>query len=288
MEPQIKDNRRPDRKIIVSRSANYLIPLLFMCAVLFAWQAIVVLLDVQRWFVPAPTDIAKTLVEVKDVLAVHAQSSLIGALTGFLAALIVALVLSLLIDRSSLIKKAIYPLLVASQTVPIIALAPLLIVWFGFGMLPKVIIVALVCFFPIVVSMVDGLESADEDMVDMLRVMGASRWQVFRMVRFPGALVSIFSGLKIAATYSVMGAVIGEWAGAKKGLGLYMTLAQHSWHTDRLFAAIVVITAASLILFGIIELSARVIMPWNYAKTDSWGLSVQKFIERKVANGQKG
>jgi ABC-type nitrate/sulfonate/bicarbonate transport system permease component len=146
------------------------------------------------------------------------------------------------------------------------AVAPLFIIWFGYGILPKIMVVALVCFFPITVSLVEGMEAADRDMIKLLEAMGASPWQVFKMVSFPGALPSFFSGLKISAAYSIMGAVIGEWLGASKGLGVYMTRSMKSFLTDRVFASIVVISILSLFLFGIIVLIARLLMPWYYRK----------------------
>lgn len=218
-----------------------------------------------------PSKTFYSLFETRELLFFHAKYTLLEAGVGFLLALLVSIVLALLIDRSMLLKKALYPLLVISQTVPIVAVAPLFIALFGFGLLPKVVVVVLVCFFPIVISMVGGLESADKDMVDLLKIMGASNWQVFRLVRFPAALVSIFSGLKIAATYSVMGAVIGEWVGARHGLGLFMILVQRSFRTDQLLAAIIVITAASLFFFGLIELVERLLMPWHYSKGEMNG-----------------
>jgi ABC-type nitrate/sulfonate/bicarbonate transport system permease component len=149
------------------------------------------------------------------------------------------------------------------------AVAPLLIIWFGYDILPKVLVVALVCFFPITVSTVEGLDNIDQDMVKLLVTMGATPGQILRLVKFPGALPSFFAGLKISATYSIMGAVIGEWLGGSKGLGIYMTRSMHSFLTERVFASIVVITAMSLILVGIIELIARLTMPWLYQKK-SW------------------
>jgi len=176
----------------------------------------------------------------------------------------VAVVLAVLMDISPWTKQGIYPLLVLSQTIPIISIAPLLLIWFGLGLLPKVLVVTLVCFFPVAVNMVEGMETADPDMVNLMRVMGSSRWQVIKLVRLPAALPSFFAGLKIAGTYAVMGAVIGEWLGAGSGLGVFMTRASHSYQLDRVFAAIFIIILVSLIIYALIELLARTAMPWYY------------------------
>lgn len=263
--PDVKKTRKQSRGNLTA-AANFIMPFSLSLAILVIWECLARVLKEKMLFLPAPSKVLLALFETRQLLVSHAKYTLLEAAIGFLLALVVSIVLALLIDHSKFVKKALYPLLVISQTVPIVAIAPLFIVLFGFGILPKVIIVALVCFFPIVISMVDGLEAADKDMVDLLRVMGASNWQVFRLVRFPAALVSIFSGLKIAATYSVMGAVIGEWVGARNGLGLFMILVQRSFRTDQLLAAIFVITAASLLFFGLIELIERLLMPWHYSK----------------------
>ncbi|HHX95129.1 MAG TPA: ABC transporter permease [Clostridia bacterium] len=266
---------------------NVIMPFSFIIVILFAWEAYGVVFGENR-LLPPPSRIINAFVETRELLFFHAKYTLIEAAMGFLLAFLVSVFLALLIDHFKLLKQAIYPLLVISQTVPIVAIAPLFIVLFGFGILPKVIVVALMCFFPIVISMVEGLQAADKDMVDLLRVMDASNWQIFRLVRFPAALVSIFSGIKIAAAYSVMGAVIGEWVGARYGLGLFMILVQKSFRTDQMLAAIAVITAASLLLFGAMELLQRLLMPWYYSKGDSEDIFVDQKRERKVVNEEEG
>jgi ABC-type nitrate/sulfonate/bicarbonate transport system permease component len=172
--------------------------------------------------------------------------------------------LAMVMSLIDIVKETIYPLVIVSQTVPIIALSPLLIIWFGYGILPKVMVVTLVCFFPITVSFFEGLAKVDADTVKVLEAMGASKFQVFRKVQFPAALPALFSGLKISAAYSVMGAVIGEWLGASKGLGIFLTRSMHSFQTEQVFAAIIVISVLSLIFFGLVEITGRLCMPWYY------------------------
>lgn len=231
--------------------------------ILIAWEGLVRVTNIPLYILPAPTQIADALLRDKDIIFAHTLVTLFEAILGFVIAIIVSLILGVIIDNFSFFKRGFYPILVASQTIPIIAIAPLFFIWFGFGILPKVIIVALVAFFPIVVNLVDGLNSADNSLIAMLQTMNATKWQIFTKVRFPSALPSLFSGMRIAATYSVMGAVIGEWLGASKGLGLYMKNTLHSFLTDQVFAAIIVVVATSILFYGsLLLLEARVIS-WN-------------------------
>ena len=161
------------------------------------------------------------------------------------------------------VKQALYPVLIITQTIPTIALAPILIIWFGFGSLPKIIVVILTCFFPIVISLVEGLGSVEQDMIQHFRLMGASKVETFFHLKLPYGFIHFFSGLKIAATYSVMGAVIGEWLGGNKGLGVYMTRARSTYALDKLFAAILVIMVLSIVLVEFIGMIERISMPWN-------------------------
>lgn len=238
--------------------------LLFLLAFFITWEAGVHIFAIKPWLLPAPSQVLGTLGDMLPLLAQHSRSTLLAAVTGLAAAVMVALLLAVLMDLHPWIRQGIYPLLVVSQTVPIISIAPLFIIWFGYGILPRVVVVALVCFFPVVVSLVEGMQSTGGDMVNLMRVMGYSRWQIIRLVRFPGALPSFFAGLKIAGTYSVMGAVIGEWLGAVSGLGVFMTRATHAYQLDRVFAAILIIILVSLFIYALIELLARLSMPWYY------------------------
>ncbi len=191
---------------------------------------------------------------------------------GLAIALILGVAIAASMDLSSFLKRALYPIMVASQTVQILAIAPLLIIWFGFGLLPKVIIVVLVCFFPLAVSSADGLASADPDLVAFFRAIGATRGQIWRMVRLPSALPSFFSGLRVSVTYSVVGATIGEWVGGSAGLGLYMLRSKNALATDQVFAAIVITSALSIGLFTLIYLIERAVLPWYHSaqRVEQW------------------
>ncbi|MGI6605217.1 MAG: ABC transporter permease [bacterium] len=197
------------------------------------------------------------------MLTGHAYVTLFEALLGFLVSVALAFVLAVAMDSLPLLGRALYPLLVTTQTIPIISVAPLFLIWFGYGLLPKVLVVVLVCFFPVAVSLLQGLTAVDPDLIDLLRSMGASKVMVLRLIKLPAALPSLFSGLKIAATYSIMGAVIGEWLGAQAGLGYYMTLAQRSFLTARVFATILIITVLSLGVFKVIEVLEGLLIPWR-------------------------
>lgn len=245
---------------------KYRYPVLFITALLLAWEGVVRLGNIPRWLLPAPSDIMAEFPQMLPLLMEHGKYTLLAALVGFVLAIITALILAVLMDVSPALRQGIYPLLVISQTIPIISVAPLFIIWFGYGLLPKIVVVALVCFFPVVVSVSQGMQAADQDMVDLLKVMGASTWQIIKEVRLPAALPSFFAGLKIAGTYSIMGAVIGEWLGASKGLGIFMTRAMHSYQFERLFSAIVIVSLLSVLLFLLIEAASRVLMPWYHIK----------------------
>lgn len=245
---------------------NKLIPIIFLLVIIALWQMLVAQGLIPEYVLPSPGRIGKTLIEIFPEIWRHMVTTLREAGIGFGIAIVFSIALAMMMDNVSIIRRALYPLILVSQTVPIIALAPLFVIWFGFGMLPKIIVVVLVCFFPIVVSLLDGLESIDRDMINLLRSMGASRLSIFKIVKFPSAMVSFFSGLRIAATYSIMGAVIGEWLGGSDGLGVYMIRVKHSYALDKFFAVIIVIVALSMLLFKVIELLQRIVMPWKREK----------------------
>ena len=177
-------------------------------------------------------------------------------------------VLSLLKGKmiSHLLPAIMEVIIIASQTIPIIAIAPLLLIWVGYGIAPKIIVVALISFFPISVNTVDGLRSVDPDMVNMMRTLGATRWQIFTKLQVPSALPQMFSGIKIGITVSVIGAVIGEWVGASSGLGYLMTYSQPLFLTARVFAAIVVLSALGIGLFVLATLVERMVLPWYHTE----------------------
>ncbi len=240
-----------------------LIPAAFQVLLIMLWQFLADSGSIPKYILPSPKDIVVTLFNILPSIRGHLYTTLQEALIGFAIAVALSVVIAVLMDNYSIIRKSLYPMLVVSQTIPVIALAPLFMVWFGFGITPKIVAVVLVCFFPVAVSLLDGLESVDRDMINLLKSMGASKFQIFRYVKFPGALTGFFSGLRIAATYSIMGAIIGEWLGGEKGLGVYMIRVKHSFALDKMFAAILIIVLLSMALFGLIYIIQRLVTPWD-------------------------
>ncbi|WP_407947641.1 ABC transporter permease [Paradesulfitobacterium ferrireducens] len=235
---------------------------ILLILVLLLWEIVVKGLKVPLWLLPAPSQVGKALWQTRHLLLQHTFTTVLETTAGFGLAVAAGILTGLLMGIFPSVKRLFYPFLIISQTIPLIAVAPLLILWLGYGLLPKIITVILVCYFPVTISLLEGLEASDPDYTRLLRSMGASRWQILRLVRWPHALPSLFAGLKIAATYSVMGAVIGEWLGASSGLGVYLTNSSHSFLTDRVFAAIFTITVLSFVYFLVISLLGRLALPW--------------------------
>lgn len=215
-------------------------------------------------FLPAPTAILASLFTNAADITPHAVQTFVETAIGFALAIVVGFVFAVILDVSPVLRRAIYPLLVASQTIPILALAPLLVLWFGFGILPKILIVGLVCFFPIVVAGADGFRATDPELVKLFKTFGASKLTIFRQVQFPGALPYLFSGLRISITYSVTGAIWGEYVGAQYGLGIFMQRKQHIPDIVAVFAIILVISAMSIAFFLLASLVERIVIPWHF------------------------
>ena len=187
-------------------------------------------------------------------------------LYGLLIGIAIAFVIASLMDRFTIINKALYPVLVVTQTIPTIAIAPLLVLWMGVGMAPKITLVVITTFFPIAIGLLTGFQSVDEDAINLMRSMGARRLQIFRIIKLPNATASFFSGLRISAAYAVVGAVVSEWLGGFEGLGGYMTRVKKAYAFDKMFAVIVFISAISLVLMGIVVLLEKISMPWVHKK----------------------
>lgn len=240
-----------------------ILPLGFRLFLLFIWEMVSRLGWVQPFILPSPLVILKALIYNLPVMWQHIEATLYSAGVGFIMAILLAIIIGIFMDRLPIVKRTLYPLIITSQTVPIVTLAPLFAMWFGFGYLPKIVIVVLVCFFPITISLLEGLASVDKDLLNLLKSMGAKSLDVYNIVKLPAALPNFFAGLKISGTYSIMGAVIGEWVGGKKGLGVYMMRARQSFAIGRVFASIVVIVLLSIIVLKIITFIEGLVMPWN-------------------------
>jgi putative hydroxymethylpyrimidine transport system permease protein len=271
MRPAIRLPELPDVPVPAARGGaarlrlalrHYAPPALLILAGLGLWELIVHLVHIPAYLLPAPSQIAADLAADWPVLGPALLVTLQEVLLGFAIAVVAGVGLAVLLHLSPVVRRAVYPLLIGSQTVPIIVLAPILVIMLGYGIAPKLVIVALICFFPIVVNGIDGLKSVDPELIRMMRTLDASRWAVLRRVEFPAALPTIFSGLRIAATFAAIGAVFGEWSGSSQGLGYVMLAATPNLLTARIFAAIVLLTAVALTLFGVVSLLERIFVPW--------------------------
>lgn len=249
--------------------SRWALPLLVLAALIGAWQiaastgAIADALNLEPFLVPSPSEIATALWESRSLLAENAWVTLREILLGFLCGLVAGLVFAVLLRLSETMRRAFYPLMVATQAIPILVLAPILVVWFGYGIGPKLAVVALVCFFPIAVATADGLRSVDPEATKMMRTLDASRWQILRRVEAPNALPYTFSGARIAVAFAPIAAVFGEWAGADSGLGHQILQDNAQLETARLFAATVVLAVIAIGLYALLALVERRVVRWR-------------------------
>ena len=241
-------------------------PLAAILILLIIWQVVSMTELVPSFMLPSPVQVVQALIADFPLLLSHAGVTLLETFIGLIIGIIVSFGLAVLMDRFSVIRHALYPLIVLTQTIPTVAIAPLLVLWFGYEMLPKIILIVLVVFFPIAVNMLDGFRSVDRDTVSLLRSMGAGDKQIFRYVKFPAALGDFFASLKISVSYAVVSAVISEWLGGFNGLGVYMTRVKKAYSFDKMFAVIFLISALSLILMWLVKILQKKCMPWNNKK----------------------
>ncbi|MEW5826159.1 MAG: ABC transporter permease [Candidatus Bipolaricaulota bacterium] len=244
----------------VARSA------LGLALLLGAWEGSCRLFDVPSHLLPTPSGAARTLVADAPLLAPHLAATALAAVLGLAVAAALGVALALAMHASRWSRDLLYPPLVLAQAVPLMAVAPLLIIWFGLGLGAKVFIVGLVCVFPVAVNAYEGFRTADPARDELLVTLGAGRAARYRHHLLPATLPGIFAGLRISATYSVLGAVVGEWLGGSRGLGVYMTRALQSFRTDRLFAAIALVMALSLALFWLVDSLGALATPWLHRK----------------------
>jgi putative hydroxymethylpyrimidine transport system permease protein len=259
--PAPPSTRRRTRVWSFGRKYGSAVVLVLVLLVL--WQAAIHLFSIPGYLLPAPTEIVSALGDW-SVLGGATWVTLQEVIYGFAIALVAGVVIAVALHASALLRRAIYPLLIGSQTVPIIVIGPILVVILGYNILPKLIIVALICFFPIVVNTLDGLGSVSEDYILMMRTLDASRLAIFRRVEFPASLPMMFTGIRIAVTYAAIGAVVGEWAGSTNGLGYVMLEAEPNLQIARIFAVIVILTGISVVLFTLVSVIQRLVIPWAY------------------------
>lgn len=243
--------------------SKYLLAVLILIAVLGIWEIYVRIKDIPVFILPPPSKIVVTLYLEHDQLLKHSWVTLQEMLLGFALAVGIGVPLAVLMYEFPILEKAFYPYVIGSQTVPVFAIAPLLVTWFGFGIASKVMMAAIIVFFAIILTTLDGLKSTDPDTVNLFRILRATRWQILWKVRMPTALPFIFSGAKIGISISTIGAVIGEWIGASAGLGYLMKYANSTLDVDLVFAAIFCLTCLGLGLFAFMSLLEYFAMPWR-------------------------
>ena len=231
--------------------------------ILVVWQAVSSLGWIDSFMLPSPIQVVQAFIEEFPTLMEHSVVTLTEAFVGLGLGILFGFVMAVLMDQFEAVYKAFYPLIVLTQTVPTVAIAPLLVLWFGYEMTPKVILIVITTFFPIAVGLLNGFRSADKDSIHLLRAMGAGRWQIFRYIKLPGAMSQFFAGLRISASYAVVGAVISEWLGGFSGLGVYMTRVKQAFSFDKMFAVIFLISIISLLLMKGVDYLQKICMPWD-------------------------
>lgn len=241
-------------------------PAVSLLIVFFLWLFLSEGEIVPTYMLPSPLDVIKAFIADFDILMSHSVITLQEALYGLSIGTALAFVIAVLMDRFDFLYKALYPILVITQTIPTIAIAPLLVLWMGFSMAPKITLVVLTSFFPITISLLDGFKSADKDSINLIRSMGGGNFKIFRYIKLPHATEQFFSGLKVSASYSVVGAVISEWLGGFEGLGVYMTRVKKAYAFDKMFAVIILVSLVSLALMGVVALLKNLAMPYKRRK----------------------
>ncbi len=234
-----------------------------IAVVLILWQTICSMGLVESFMLPSPICVVKAFFEEFPTLMEHSVITLSEAFWGLLLGIFLGFLAAVLMDQFEGMYKACYPLIIVTQTIPTVAIAPLLVLWFGYEMTPKVILIVITTFFPITIGLLNGFRSADQDSIHLLRAMGAGKWQIFCHIKLPGAMSQFFSGLRISASYAVVGAVISEWLGGFGGLGVYMTRVKKAFSFDKMFAVILLISLISLLLMKGVDLLQRKCMPWE-------------------------
>ncbi|SIR90007.1 ABC-type nitrate/sulfonate/bicarbonate transport system, permease component [Moraxella cuniculi DSM 21768] len=249
---------------MMSFVAKFLRQYALVFAILLLWQLVVAIGILPDYLLPSPWQIIQALIDDAALLADHAKYTLITAFIGTTIGLLLAFVLSIVMDLSRNFRQSVYPLILLNQTIPTIAIAPLLVIWLGYGILPKVVLVVLSVFFPMTVSLLDGYRSVSTDELNLFRSMNASTYQTYRHLKIPAAMGYFFTGLKVALSYALISAVVAEWLGGYYGLGVYMTRVRKSYELDNMFAVIFLISFLTLLLIALVKWLQRRVLAYNY------------------------
>lgn len=255
------------------RASSVLLPLAVALTFIGGWEAYVRLSGVSVLSLPSPFVVGERLMANSSLLLASSWPTLQSIVLGYLVAVVLGILVAGVIHASKIAEKAFTPWLIVSQMIPLPAIAPLFVLWTGFDIRPRLMLIALVCFFPIAVNMIDGLKSVDPALTDVLRTMRASRWQRFRMAQLPAALPATFSGLRIAAAFAVLGAVFGEWVGSNSGLGYLIIAFNSQLRTADMLGVVAVLSAIGIALYGLVTLFERLALPWYHTEQRSKGNS---------------
>lgn len=249
---------------ITDKIKNYIYPLITFISILLIWQFIVVNYNIPQYIMPTPTDIIKVFGLDYASLQMHAMITLKESVLGFIFSILLALMIGTIMDFIPFIKKCFHPIMLVSQMIPTITIAPLLIIWFGFDSLPKIIMVMTTCFFPILINFVDGMENIDKDYLNLFKTMDSNKLNTFIHLKLPMSLESLFTGLKISSTYAFVAATVAEWLGGSVGLGVYMVRAKSAYALDKVFASTILVIIFSLIFVMVINILKKIILKHKY------------------------
>ena len=244
------------------------LPVIPIAAIILLWQLLSMSGIVPPYMLPGPLRVMEAFAADFQLLMKHLLRTLTEAMAGLAIAVTASYILAVAMDSNRFVKQSITPILLLTQTMPVIAIAPLLILWMGYGLAPKITLVFLTCFFPVTISLLGAFASADNDALRLLQSMGAKKWQLYRYIKIPQGLPAFFSGLKIAASYSIIGAVVAEWLGGDAGLGVYMIRVRRSYSFDKMFAVIILVSVLSLALIKLVSLLEKKVMPWMSKKEE--------------------
>ncbi|BBM47658.1 binding-protein-dependent transport system innermembrane protein [Leptotrichia wadei] len=236
---------------------------IIIVVLLMIWQILSMVNIIPKFMLPSPFEVVKAFVSDFPLLMKHTEVTLVEAFLGLGLGIILGFVVAVIMDRFEYAYKMIYPVLVITQTIPTVAIAPLLVLWMGYGILPKIMLILLTSFFPITIGLLDGFHSVDRDMLNLLKTMGATSFQNFIHLKLPSSLGYFFAGLRISVSYSIIGAVVAEWLGGYDGLGVYMTRVRKSYSFDKMFAVIFLISGISLLLMYFVKKIQRWCMTWE-------------------------
>ncbi len=250
----------------MKRNQKILMPIITLLGALLIWEGYVRVFHISLFILPSPSMIMQSLFENADILWMHSLVTLEEALVGLLIAAVLAVLIAILMDLSEVFRASVFPHLIVSQTVPVMILGPLFSLWLGFDKAPKIVMVIFMCFFPITISFCDALRQVDQKQINLLRSLGAKKWQLYTLVKIPAAASALFSGLKVSATYCIGGAIVGEWLSASAGLGYYMIRAKNGYMLDRVFACVVVVIIWSILLHEAVNLIEKLAFPYKRKK----------------------